>query len=68
MTELSVCPVNRVQHRYNVLLLPKVHLSTVAASELKRKKKKCKVRESKQKQNWGSKWYDHVKLKQEALG
>lgn len=43
-------------------------LSTVAASELKRKKKKCKVRESKQKQNWGSKWYDHVKLKQEALG
>lgn len=47
------CPVNRVQYRHNVLLLPKVHLSIVAASELKRKKKKCGVRESKRKQNWG---------------
>lgn len=47
-TDLAECLSECVQYRYNVLLLPKVHLSTVAASEPKRKKKKCGVRESKQ--------------------
>lgn len=45
--------MNCVQYRHNVLLLPKVHLSIVATSKPKRKKKKCRVRESQQKQHWG---------------
>lgn len=54
--DLAECPVNCVQYRYNVLLLPKVQLSTVAASQPKRKKKKLEVRKSKQKQTGESMW------------